>query len=85
MTCRRGWSVCNACHMRARRLREPPSPVTGRGGPGVPRSREVVAGRLEDFIEIRSRHYGVHEAAERLQISRRTAWRYEKRRREQAA
>lgn len=52
---------------------------TGRGGVGVPRDRATLAGRMDDFAELRRWGLSVHAAARRLGIALRTAWRYEAR------
>jgi hypothetical protein len=52
---------------------------TGPGGRGVPKDAVVVAGRIEDYAELRGRGLTVAQAAERLGISDRTGTRYEAR------
>lgn len=55
----------------------------GNGGPGVLKSRAVLAGRVEDYAWLtRKQRLTLYEAAERLGVSARTARRYEKRLRE---
>ena len=51
----------------------------GRGGPGRPKDPETVAGRLEDYAELRHQGHTRLHAIERLGLSYRTAMRYEAR------
>lgn len=76
-----GRGLCESCHAYVRRPYVPTG--AGRGGPGLPKAPRALAGRIEDYAEIRGRHYSVDDAAARLQISIRTAWRYEARLRSQ--
>lgn len=76
-----GLGLCEGCYSYARRPYVPTG--AGMGGPGVLRDTSAVAGRLQDYAEIRSRHYTIGQAAARLGISIRTADRYEARLRQQ--
>lgn len=59
---------------------EPPQdwPTAPPGGRGIARGRSAVAGRLEDYTELRTaERLSVPHAAERMGLSIRTARRYE--------
>lgn len=72
--------LCVSCYHYVRRPYVPTG--AGMGGPGVLRDACSLAGRLEDYAEIRARHYTIGQAAKRLGVSVRTADRYEARLRE---
>jgi hypothetical protein len=81
----RGWIV--ACYKRWLRAGKPA------GGPPPPMSRSEIgrrrssaaAGRREDYEWLtREQGLSLYEAAERLEVTSRTAWRYEQRLRQQA-
>lgn len=73
--------ICENCRNYLARPYQPTG--VGRGGPGVLRGAEDIAGRLESYAEIRSRHYTIAEASLRLGVSVRTGSRYEARLRAQ--
>lgn len=70
----RAKGLCGHCYTYTRRPYQPTG--VGRGGPGVPKSAEVLESRLEEFAELRARHYTTVQAAARIGISVRTAERY---------
>jgi hypothetical protein len=69
--------MCHTCHEAVRCPYVPTG--AGRGGPGIPRSGEVVADRLAEFAVLRGWGYTVRAAADRVGVSWRTGCRYEAR------
>ncbi|MFF3665396.1 hypothetical protein [Microtetraspora malaysiensis] len=72
---------CYLCYQRPNR------PVTGvgSGGPGVTKSRDVIAAHLEDLAELMTHETDQLVIAARLGVSWRTIYRYRARLRERAA
>lgn len=79
---RDGWrrGYCQRCYRRYRRCwrrwRDAGFPESGLPQPGRP-WQFAAAGRHEDYAELRSWGLSLAEAADRMQVTRRTAQRYE--------
>lgn len=73
----RGKGLCVSCYDYVRRPYVPTG--AGRGGPGTAKSAEAVESRLEEFADLRARHYTIAQAALRVGVSVRTGERYEAR------
>lgn len=75
--------MCHNCYAYQRRAAAPTTGV-GRGGPGVRKTADDIAARLEDFlILVKQRGLSQTAAARELEISVRTAVRLARRARDQ--
>ncbi|WP_067483824.1 hypothetical protein [Actinomadura hibisca] len=83
----RALGLCDSCYTRRPGARRYDAPIgAAPGAPGVLRSAEVIAGRVEDYRELtREMRLSKKAAAARLGISYKTALRYEQRLRAEAA
>ena len=76
----RGHGKCGPCYRSSYHAQNSPWKTPGAHGRGVQKGAMVLAGRIEDFFELtRDQGYTLANAAARMQISERTAWRYEAR------
>jgi hypothetical protein len=79
----RGHRKCSACYNSDTRAASRPWTGPGPHGRGVSKGAVIIAGRIEDYAELtREQYYTLPNAAARMGISERTAWRYEARLRE---